>query len=71
MGPRCSSAETQVCHRSYIIAARKKRFNCLHVEIRMQPERVCKIIMTCAVLHNIAIEMKEPMDDVDRTRLKQ
>ena len=23
MGPRCSSAETQVCHRSYIIAARK------------------------------------------------
>jgi hypothetical protein len=23
MGPRCSSAETQVCHRSYIIAARE------------------------------------------------
>jgi hypothetical protein len=23
MGPRCSSAETQVCHRSYIIAATK------------------------------------------------
>jgi hypothetical protein len=23
MGPRCSSAETQVCHRSYIIAARQ------------------------------------------------
>jgi precorrin-6B methylase 2 len=22
MGPRCSSAETQVCHRSYIIAAK-------------------------------------------------
>ena len=22
MGPRCSSAETQVCHRNYIIAAR-------------------------------------------------
>jgi hypothetical protein len=22
MGPHCSSAETQVCHRSYIIAAR-------------------------------------------------
>ena len=22
MGPRCSSAETQICHRSYIIAAR-------------------------------------------------
>jgi plasmid stability protein len=25
MGPRCSSAETQVCHRSYIIAARGNR----------------------------------------------
>ena len=24
MGPRCSSAETQVCHRSYIIAANQK-----------------------------------------------
>ena len=24
MGPRCSSAETQVCHRSYIIAARSR-----------------------------------------------
>ena len=23
MGPRCSSAKTQVCHRSYIIAARR------------------------------------------------
>ena len=45
----------------------KKRFNCLHAEIRTEPERVCKIIMACAVLHNIAIEMKEPMDDVDRT----
>ena len=26
MGPRCSSAETQVCHRSYIIAARYNGF---------------------------------------------
>jgi hypothetical protein len=25
MGPRCSSAETQVCHRSYIIAAKAER----------------------------------------------
>jgi hypothetical protein len=35
MGPRCSSAETQVCHRSYIIAAREiwahKRYFLLHV----------------------------------------
>jgi hypothetical protein len=31
----------------------KKRFNCLPAEIRKQPERVCKIIMACALLHNI------------------
>jgi hypothetical protein len=27
----------------------KKHFNCLHAEIRMQTERVCKIIMACAI----------------------
>ncbi|CAC5404280.1 HARBI1 [Mytilus coruscus] len=43
----------------------KKRFNCLHQGIRMRPEKVCKIIMTCAVLHNLAVEMKEPMDEYD------
>ncbi|CAG2192426.1 HARBI1 [Mytilus edulis] len=43
----------------------KKRFNCLHQGIRMHPEKVCKIIMACAVLHNLAIEMKEPMDEYD------
>ncbi|XP_071137367.1 putative nuclease HARBI1 [Mytilus edulis] len=43
----------------------KKRFNCLHQGIRMHPEKVCKIIMACAVLHNSAIEMKEPMDEYD------
>lgn len=26
----------------------------------MSPERVCAIIMACAVLHNIAIERREP-----------
>jgi hypothetical protein len=30
MGPRCSSAETQVCHRSYIIAATSRYvFSCV------------------------------------------
>ena len=26
----------------------------------MKPERVCTIVMACAVLHNIAIERQEP-----------
>ena len=41
----------------------KRRFHVLHSEIRMSPERVCKIIGACAVLHNIAIFLNEPMED--------
>jgi hypothetical protein len=33
MGPRCSSAETQVCHRSYIIAARIDSVCVLYVSV--------------------------------------
>lgn len=39
----------------------KRRFHCLHGEIRMRPERVCKIIIACAVLHNIAVDRREPL----------
>lgn len=43
----------------------KKRFYCLHAELRLQPEKACTLIMACAVLHNLAIEMREPMEDPD------
>ncbi|XP_071139762.1 putative nuclease HARBI1 [Mytilus edulis] len=43
----------------------KKRFNCLHSGVRVHPEKACTMIMACAVLHNIAINLKEPMDDAD------
>ena len=29
----------------------------------MDPEKVCRIVRVCAVLHNIAIMFKEPMED--------
>lgn len=32
----------------------KRRFHCLHGELRMSPARVCKIICTCVALHNLA-----------------
>ena len=51
----------------------KRRFHCLHGEIRMSPDRVCTIIVACAVLHNMAIDWKEPiLEDtiVDHSRLK-
>ena len=41
----------------------KRRFHALHSEIRMAPEKVCQIIGACAVLHNIAMLLKEPMED--------
>ena len=31
----------------------------------MKPDKVCRIIGACAVLHNIAIMMNEPLDDDD------
>ena len=30
----------------------KRRFHCLHGELRMSPDKVCSIIVACAVLHN-------------------
>ncbi|CAN7995719.1 unnamed protein product [Ixodes hexagonus] len=32
----------------------KRRFHCLHAELRMQPERCCDITVPCCVLHNLA-----------------
>ena len=32
------------------IGVLKKRFNCLHDEMLLQPERACQVIVACAVL---------------------
>ena len=34
----------------------------LHAEIRMAPEKVYMIVGACAVLHNIALLLYEPME---------
>ncbi|XP_052067175.1 putative nuclease HARBI1 [Mytilus californianus] len=39
---------------------RKKRFHILGSEIRMKPDKACRIIIACGVLHNIAIMRNEP-----------
>ena len=41
----------------------KRRFHVLHGEIRMAPRKVCLIVGACAVLHNIAVQLHEPMED--------
>uniref|UniRef100_UPI003AAED5E2 putative nuclease HARBI1 n=1 Tax=Centroberyx gerrardi TaxID=166262 RepID=UPI003AAED5E2 len=43
------------------IGVLKRRFNCLHCEIRMEPERACTIICAAAVLHNICIAKRVPL----------
>lgn len=43
----------------------------LHSEIRMAPEKVCLIVGTCAVLHNIAVLRNEPMEDGDVEELAE
>ncbi|XP_052701843.1 putative nuclease HARBI1 [Crassostrea angulata] len=43
----------------------KRRFMVLHGEIKCKPERVSKIIVACAVLHNIALDRKETMAEDD------
>ncbi|XP_063405889.1 putative nuclease HARBI1 [Mytilus trossulus] len=39
----------------------KQKFRLLKTGIRMRPDRACKFIVACAILHNIAIMLKEPI----------
>ncbi|XP_053372959.1 putative nuclease HARBI1 [Mercenaria mercenaria] len=43
----------------------KRRFGILHGEIRMKPEKACRVITACAVLHNICKQRDIPLPDVD------
>uniref|UniRef100_A0A8C6UX78 Putative nuclease HARBI1 n=1 Tax=Neogobius melanostomus TaxID=47308 RepID=A0A8C6UX78_9GOBI len=43
------------------IGVLKRRFHCLHSEMRMHPERVCVVIAACVVLHNICVEKRMPL----------
>ncbi|XP_061195355.1 putative nuclease HARBI1 [Saccostrea echinata] len=43
----------------------KRRFHVLHGEIRMKPAKVCSVVGACAILHNIALILKEEMEDDD------
>ena len=37
--------------------------------MRFAPEKVCRIILACAVLHNIAIQFGEPEVDGDQPQM--
>ena len=36
---------------------------------RIKPDRVCTIVMACAVLHNIAVERREPEPEAEEDEL--
>ncbi|XP_062605623.1 putative nuclease HARBI1 [Saccostrea cucullata] len=43
----------------------KKRFHSLHCGLRTKPERACRIVTVCAILHNIGIERRDILQDID------
>ncbi|XP_046579132.1 putative nuclease HARBI1 [Haliotis rubra] len=43
----------------------KRRFSVLHGEMRLSPERACKVITACAVLHNICKTRDIPLPYLD------
>ncbi|XP_052818499.1 putative nuclease HARBI1 [Mya arenaria] len=44
----------------------KRRSHVLHSEIRLSPDKACRIVTACAILHNVAVMFNMPeVDDVD------
>lgn len=49
----------------------KRRFHVLHGEVRLKPDKTCKIVYVCAMLHNICKQRNIPLpvdedeEDVD------
>jgi len=41
----------------------KRRWHCLHGELRVQPDMACRIITVCMILHNKATEIGLPLLD--------
>jgi len=41
----------------------KRRWHCLHNELRVAPDKACKIICACLILHNRATELHHPVPE--------
>ena len=55
--------KTTRCTVERCIGVLKRRFHCLHTELRYSPGRACKIITACIVLHNLALDFGTPLND--------
>jgi len=42
----------------------KRRWHCLHGELRVAPHKACKVICACLVLHNRAIKLNHPVPEL-------
>ena len=49
----------------------KRHFHVLHGEVRMCPERVCIIVVACCILHNIAIDHNELLDEEEEPLVEE
>ena len=49
------------------IGVLKRRWHCLHGEIRLSPAKACKVICACVMLHNRATELRLPPPAGDDT----
>ncbi|XP_052084585.1 putative nuclease HARBI1 [Mytilus californianus] len=66
---RAHSSTRSIIERAFGIL--KRRFHVLHSEVRMKPEKVCRVFGAYAVLHNIALTRNEPLDDVFGVHVQQ
>ena len=58
-----SGARTELTEN--ILAIVKQRWPILRMGIRMQPERASKVILSACVLHNFAMNLRDPLPDED------
>ena len=54
-----SGARTELTEN--VIGLMKQRWPCLRMGIRMQPDRASKVILACATLHNLGINLQDPL----------
>jgi len=45
----------------------KRRWHSLHGELRVAPEKACKIICACFILHNRAVRLNHPVPELPDT----
>ena len=49
----------QLCSET-LVGMAKQRWHCLHCGLRLQPQKACKVILVCYMLHNCARHIKLP-----------